>query len=593
MDRATFIKKFGLGAALSYGMWNGAIFSASGAGTPTLKPTDELIRRLVDANDAHVQQLLEIGDQANRHGGRSLGYNFAKMAAAYHHHQSRFRNDQAVLAKLIEITRRLKIIQQPDGTLNAGNLESPPDTAFIMEPLCAGVYILQQNKDKRLAPVKKDIKDFILKVGEALRTGGVHTPNHRWEVCAALAWIHTLYPNQAYVDRIDDWLGEGIYIDADGHYPERSMNYSDVENRAFLTIGQLLNRPALYEPVIKNLTMTYYYMEPNGDLVTVDSRRQDQYDSRRITTQYLHYRHLAIQQNNQFFSAITQFIEELPDFEELVIKDALYHFITNPSLVDPTPSPITLPTTFEKYFPTSSLARIRRGQTSSTIFGGVDWPLIIASGRSVSPNFFSFRKGEAILKHVRMSSRFFSMGHFRSEGLAVKDQVYTLHKKQEAYYFQPLPQSDRNPEGDYALTPSSDDRFYSKMDFDKRPVSNVKTLDNTVRIQYVGEEIELDFSVRGQDGVAVTIELCFDSEGRLDGVEKTEEAEQTYFLASGKGTFQKGTDRITFGPGRKEHQITRGLDGEKYSVHFGSYPSTGQRVFITGYTPFTYKLTFS
>src|SRR5690606_37182511 len=588
MDRATFIKKFGLGAALSYGMWNGAIFSASGAGTPTLKPTDELIRRLVDAIDAHVQQLLEIGDQANRHGGRSLGYNFAKMAAAYHHHQSRFRNDQAVLAKLIEITRRLKIIQQPDGTLNAGNLESPPDTAFIMEPLCAGVYILQQNKDKRLAPVKKDIKDFILKVGEALRTGGVHTPNHRWEVCAALAWIHTLYPNQAYVDRIDDWLGEGIYIDADGHYPERSMNYSDVENRAFLTIGQLLNRPALYEPVIKNLTMTYYYMEPNGDLVTVDSCLQDQYDFRRITTQYLHYRHLAIQQNNQILSEITQVIEELPDFEELVVEDALYHFLTNPSFVDPTPSPITLPTTFEKFFPTSSLARVRRGQTSSTIFGGVDWPLIIASGRSVSPNFFSFRKGEAILKHVRMSSRFFSMGHFSSEGLVVKDHVYTLHKKQEAYYFQPLPQSDRNPEGDYPLTPSSDDRFYSKMDFDKRPVSNVKTLDNTVRIQYVGEEIQLDFSVRGQDGVAVTIELCFDNDGQLDGVEKVTGAEQVYFLASGTATFQKGTDRITFGPGRKEHQVIRGLDGEKYSVHFGAYPSEGQRVFITGFTPFTY-----
>lgn len=593
MDRATFIKKFGLGAALSYGMWNSAIFSASGAVTSPTKSTDDLIHRLVEANDAHVEQLLIIGDQANRHGGRSLGYNFAKMAAAYHHHQSRFQNDQAVLGKLIEITRRLKIIQRPDGTLNAGNLESPPDTAFIMEPLCAGVYILQQNKDKKLDPIKKDIKEFILKVGEALRTGGVHTPNHRWEICAALAWIHTLYPDQAYVARIDDWLGEGIYIDADGHYPERSMNYSDVENRAFLTIGQLLNRPSLYEPVIKNLTMTYYYMEPNGDLVTVNSRRQDQYESRRITTQYLHYRHLAIQQNNKFFSAITQFIEELPDFEELVIKDTLYHFMTNPILINPLPTSVTLPTTFEKVFPTSSLARIRRGQTSSTIFGGVDWPLIIASGRSVSPNFFSFRKGEAILKHVRMSSRFFSMGHFRSEGLAVKDQVYILHKKQEAYYFQPLPQSERNPEGDYPLTPSSDNRFYSKMDFDKRPVSNVKTLDNTVNIQYLGEEVQLDFRVIGQEGVPVTIELCFDNAGRLDGVEKIEEAENTYFLASGKATFQKGTDRITFGPGRKEHQITQGLDGEKYSVHFGSYPSEGQRVFITGFTPFTYKLTFS
>ncbi|WP_437922172.1 hypothetical protein [Sphingobacterium sp. LRF_L2] len=593
MDRATFIKQLGIGTALSYSMLNSSSIFAFEGTTPNELAADKMIKRLVEANNEHVQQLLTLGDKANRHGGRSLGYNFAKMAAAYSHPDSRFKGSKEVIAKLVDITKGLKALQQDDGTLNAGNLESPPDTAFIMEPLCAGVYILLQNKDVALDPIKNEIKDFILKVGEALRTGGVHTPNHRWEICSALAWINAVYPKEAWVDRIDDWLGEGIFIDADGHYPERSMNYSDVENRAFLTIGRLLNRPALYEPVAKNLTMTYYYMEPNGDLVTVDSRRQDQYDQRRITTQYLHYRFLAVQQKNGFFAALTQFIEQLPDFEEYIVKDSLYQFMVNPALTKPFPSFEKLPTTFEKVFSTSSLARIRTGDNSSTIFGGVDWPLIIASGRSVSPNFFSYRKGEAILKHMRMSSRFFSMGHFRSEGLEVKDHVYTLHKKQEAYYFQPLAKEDRNAAGDYQLTPSTDDRFYSKMDFNKRDVSNVKTLNNTIRIRHAEENVSVEFEVVGQVGVAVTVELCFEFGGELVGVEKVEGATHDYFLASGTGTFKKGKDQISFGPGLKKHEGIRGLDGEKYSVHFGEYPSEGQRVFITGYTPFTYKLSFS
>src|SRR5690606_1815617 len=97
----------------------------------------------------------------------------------------------------------------------------------------------------------------------------------------------------------------------------------------------------------------------------------------------------------------------------------------------------------------------------------------------------------------------------------------------------------------------------------------------------------------GQEGVAVGIELCFANDGQPDGVGKVTGAEQAYCLASGTATFQKGTDRITFGPGRKDLQVIRGIDWEKYSVHFGAYPSEGQRVFITGFTPFTYTLTFS
>lgn len=589
MKRKDFLKKsMALGGALWFGP------SMAHVNLPLFGlTTQDLKKRLIQGNDDHVRALLSQGDAANRHGNRSLGYNFAKFAASYCQPESTYFHQTILIEKLSETVERLFAILRPDGTINAGNLESPPDTAFIMEPLCSGVYILLQDKQPALDPVKKSIQSFIEKVGQALTTGGVHTPNHRWEICSALAWVNALYPNPKYVQRIDEWLSEGIYIDEDGHYPERSMNYADVENRAFLTIGRHLKRPELFKPVAKSLEMTYYYMEPNGDLVTFDSRRQDQYSFKTIMGQYLHYRYLAITQKNPTFSAIASLIEKQTDFESQIVNESLFHFMANSALFDPLPTPKAPSTQFTKVFKTSSLARIRRDDTTVTIFGGNDWPLIIASGRSVSPNFFAYRRGDAILKYMRMSSRFFSMGFFRSEGLNVQGNTYTLHKKLEAPYYQPLPAKLRNSKGDYELTPSTDDRFWSKMAFDKRPQSNVKTLDSRVEIKETNGEVSLDFHVTGQEGVEVTIHLCFDEQGTLEGVKSARGADQDYFLEDGYGIFRQGKDQITFGPGIKKHEFIRGLEGEKYSVHFGNLRTPGHHVYLTGVTPFHYTLKFS
>lgn len=551
----------------------------------------DLLDKLIKGNDAHVAELLEKGNAANRHGGRSLGYNFAKFSAAYCNPKSKFYHSDLLVRKLEETVTGIEGILSADGTINAGNLESPPDTAFIMEPLCSGVYILCQSKQKALDKVKSDIKTVVLKVGEALTTGGVHTPNHRWEISAALAWVNKLYPNAKYVNRINEWLAEGVYMDEDGHYPERSMNYSDVENRAFITMGHLLKRPELYKPAIKSLEMTWYYMDPNGDLITFDSRRQDQYSSKQIIVQYLHYRFLAIELNNPMFSAIASLIEKQPEFQESVLNEALYCFMADEVLAKELPKAAMPATNFEKLFKTSSLLRIRREQTAMTLFGGNDWPLIIASGRSVSPNFFGYRKGAAALKYMRMSASFFSTGYFRSEGITQENGKYILHRKIEAPYYQPLKPEDRNKEGDYALTPSTDDRFWSKMDFEKREVSNVKRLDSKVTFSEKNGEATLDFEVTGLAGVAITIHLCFEENGKLTGVENA--GADNHFLKEGMAAFTKGEDKITFGPGIKQHEWIKGLEGEKYSVHFGSLQTAGKQVYITGFTPFKHTLRFS
>lgn len=589
ITRNTFLKQSaGLGAAFTLLPAQGW---ASAASAQAYQESD-LWKQMVQANDRHISKLLAMKDAANRHGGRSYGYNFAMIASAYCCSDSDFYLDSSLVSLLDYTADKLIGTQRPDGTINAGNLESPPDTAFIMEPLCAGVYILSQNNKEELKPVKAKIKGFLLKTGEALVVGGVHTPNHRWVVCHALARINQLYPNPKYVKRIDEWLSEGIYMDEDGHYPERSMNYSDVENNAFLTIGRLLDRPELYAAPRKSLAMTYYYMEPNGDLVTIDSRRQDQYDHRSIVVQYLHFRYLANYDQNGEFAAICKMIEGFPGFDRIVVEEALFHFMEDEMLKKELPTSQNPPTDFERVFTSSKLVRIRRADTTASIFGGVDWPLIIASGRSVSPNFFTYRKGEAILWYMRMSSNFFNMGHFRSEGLWEKEGKYVLYQKQEAPYYQPLPDHLKNKEGDYTLSPSVDDRFWSKMAFDQRPVSNVKTLESTITVEESEGKVTIDFEVGGLEGVTVTIELCFDKNGKLEGVIPAGEDSDNYFLEDGKGSFSMGKDTINFGPGQKDHERISRLDGEKYSVHFGSLRTEGKHVYITGTSPFTHQLIF-
>jgi hypothetical protein len=85
-----------------------------------------------------------------------------------------------------------------------------------------------------LRQTKDTLTKFLLAAARRFVTGGVHTPNHRGVVCCALARINALFPSARYVNRIDDWLGEGIYQDPDGQFRERSTGiYSRVQTQRF------------------------------------------------------------------------------------------------------------------------------------------------------------------------------------------------------------------------------------------------------------------------------------------------------------------------------------------------------------------------
>lgn len=586
MKRAEFIR---LSALAGLTPVCAPLFSFAGKG---ISETDEeLMKKLVTANDQLVTGLLNSIQENKLSFSRRTATDFAVLSGSYCEKRSAYYHDTRLVSKLEILARFLTASQGEDGTVNVGNLESPPDTAFVIEIVSTATASLQQQQQPALKGVLDQIKIMIQKAGEALRTGGIHTPNHRWVICAALAQVNALYPDKKCLARINEWLGEGIFQDADGNYPERSGTYSMVENTAFITMSRNLNRPDLLKYVRKNLSTFYYFQEANGDLVSNNSRRQDQYLCRHSSIFYLQYRYLAIRDQDRHFAAICKMIEATPWFEKEVLQQGLFYFHENELLQQSLPSPATLPARYEKQFPLSHLLRIKNDNTSITLFGGIDWPLVIASGRSCSPDIFSYRKGKAVLKYLRLSSAFFSMGYFYSEGLKKQGNSYVLHKKLQVPYYQPLPLNKRNKQGDYKLSPSVDDRFWNKMDFANRPQSNIKTLDTTVTMTEKEGKVELEFIVNGQQNVPVTIELCFKEGGSITGL--TTDAKGNKCLAAESAIYEMEGDQISFGPGSMTNPVPENLEGERYSTHFGTLRTAGTQVYLTGKTPFRHILRFT
>ena len=430
--------------------------------------------------------------------------------------------------------------------------------------MCPACALLRTSPVPALAAVATDLGRFIVRGAGGLVTGGVHTPNHRWVVCAALAQANALFPDPGYVARVDQWLAETIDIDPDGQYTERSTTvYSPVVDRALLTVARLLQRPELHEPVRRNLEMTLYYVHPDGEVVTDASRRQDRYQRGSLARYYYSYRTLALRDGNGRFAAMTRQIERTARSQ---IGDLLA-FLHEPDLARDLPPDAALPTDYERVFNYSGLARIRRGAVSGTILAG-------------NTTLFSFRRGAAALEAVRLASAFFGKGQFTGDELVSRDGGYELRQVLDGPYFQPLSPGQIAAGEHVRMAPNGTLAADSKA---FRARSNVQTLESVVRIAERAGRFTLEFSVQGTAGVPVAVELAFRRGGTLQGVEPVAGTSDAYLLSAGTGRYVVDGDTIEFGPGRAEHT---------YTQLRGALPKwDGLSVYVTGLTPF--RTTFS
>ncbi len=556
-----------------------------------------VLAELVRLNDAQVDGWLAA--LPPRAGSPREASRLAKMtAAALAHRDSRHHRQPAVQALLGRLLAVLAARQNADGSFDAevaaGNPASPPDSGFALRHLAFALELLRADDHAAAAPLREQLEQLLRQGAKILRTGGVHTPNHRWVICGALAHLEALVPAPGNVARIDAWLGEGIDQDRDGQFSERSTIYSAVTAEALLDLAVALRRPALLEPLRRNLEFTLLTADPDGELEHVSSRRQDQLgrEPRRLAAYYVPLRYLAVRDGNGRFAAAAELVEQtdLPR-----ILDALPEWLLWPELRRPLPPRAPLPDNFARHFPDSGLVRVRRGAVSATVFGGGDYAAHrdFSSGLATNPTFFRFRKGAAVLDAVRIAPSFFNLGYFRSENLVplADGTGWRLEQTQRAAYYQPLPAEARRPGGDYPLT--NDGRFYSKMDFPKRP-RDEKQLTTRVTVRESAErpgEFALEIESAGTTGIGVTVELVFRAGGTLDGVAARPGEPDTFLLGEGFARYTVGADTIEVGPGRGGSARIGNLAGEEYSWRGGQLRPEGLKVYFTGVTPFRHTFT--
>ncbi len=570
MDRRAFLHYTGTASLISTGIISPTTLLAQNR-MPEFDGYNELLSHLLELNDDRVSKIMDlqnkdsgseyfggVHDSWKIHTPGSTGGLIKILAISYSQPGSKYYKKASLVEPMEQAAKYLLKVQHEDGTIDllSTNFHSTPDTGFVVEPLCATFKLLKQSQLKGVENVLVLLTEFLKKAGEAFIVGGVHTPNHRWVVSMALSRLNELFPDERYVRRIDQWLREGIDIDTDGQYEERSTYiYTPLTNRCLVTMAKLLNRPELLEAVRKNLNMTLYYIHPNGEVATEASGRQDQFRVGFMEHYYVPLRYMALKdQNGQFASLVDQIEKTAPE----KLSSYLVYLLEDSYYSNELPVFAKLPDNYVKEFSNSNLVRIRRGNIDATILGD-------------NPTFFTLSKGKAVLASVRMASAFFGRGQFKTEKVDRDGDRFILKWEYTWGYFQPFKENEKP---NYDLPFDTDRR--------RREKSEVQQIKGHVSISEQNGLFTLEFDMSESRHVPFAIELAFRNGGALYGVERSAHYDKSYLLTEGKGRYRFKDDEIVFGPGLSEHEWT--------SIRGGLPKPDGECVYLTGFTPVKKKI---
>ena len=512
-------------------------------------------QRVTDKTNPAFGGILDGYEIAHAHGVTSF---LQSGICALVSKESALYKNKTLTGELVLAAKYLQKLQHPDGTIDlfSTNFHSTPDLGFIVKWLAPVYRLLNQSSVPGKKALLQPLAEFLQSSGKALIVGGIHTPNHRWVICSALANLYAIWPEPVYRQRAETWLKEGIDMDPDGQYEEKSSYiYSSLSDRVLISTARHFKKPELLDYVRKNLEMTSYYIHPNGEIVTEASGRQDKALVGTLENYYYPCRYMAIHDRNGQFAAICRLIEETA-FSKTV--GFLYYFLEDQSLWQELPPATALPTNYAKSFPNSGLVRIRRGNYDASLLAN-------------NPVFFTMHKKNAVLQGIRLASAFFGKGQFSVPDYREENGSYFMESNLEGPYYQPFPAEKIAGDGEWA-----------KMPKEQRPQSEIQKLKTIIAIREIENGFELDIDIRGTDQVPLALELIFRPGGSFSGVQAHADLPEVYFLKEGQGSYSLNGEQIMFGPGNYQH---------KWVDIRGALPRmNAPTVFITGITPFKKKI---
>ncbi|HOP09919.1 MAG TPA: hypothetical protein PK629_00325 [Oscillospiraceae bacterium] len=349
------------------------------------------------------------------------------------------------------------------------------------------------------------IKKLLEKLALGCLNGGFHTPNHRWVESAAMLGCYNILGWPELKEKVNKYLAEGIDIDEDGEFTERSPGmYNAVNDNALLMMAEEGNMPELYPHVKKNMDLLFNYIEPDGTIFTQNSRRKDKGEGSASGKFYPAHSYYHIYLWAGYLFNDKRYLK----FAEQIMEDTLYSgrgtpgplwlYMLMPELkeFEPDLSDTEVSTTYSAFYPGSDIYRRRNGFWSYSIIAN-------------NPNFMFFKCGD-IQMYLRICASFFAVAQFMPNKLEKTDTGYKMFFHSHGEYKMPFEHPTTS--------------IWTEMDHSKRGVIHSCDLDFTVEFTDLNDGVKLHITTSGTDGVPFKLEYVISPNCRVETADTVTEA---------------------------------------------------------------------
>lgn len=490
---------------------------------------------------------------------RQCGFDLSALACGYVTKDSAHYLSERVKAALTAALAYLRAHQRPGGCVDllSCNVASAPDTAFMINAVLNAWWLLERCEDARAAWLRPALMRLIDSAASGIAAGGFHTPNHRWAIAACLLHCAKITGRRELEARARTYLREGLDINEDGEFAERSAgNYNQVNDDQMLRLYMATGDRTFLHAAEKNLEMMYCYIDPDGSVFTNNSTRQDMGKKIYLDTYYPLYLMAGYFLGREDFGAMAEWIYQdcrrrgtWPDgVEWLLLLPQMDGFGAQAPFEPPF-------LRYDRLFEHSDIARVRRGGFSLTLMRG-------------KPNFLYFQSG-ALPLYMAIYQNLCDQRNFVPETLERTERGFRLSGRAPVWYYQPF---DQKPQ-------TSD---WWRMDNAARERLTAEGLHTLVEAELTEEGVRLHIRTQGVDRLPVRVEIGLLPGGRIRTQHFTQlmrAGEQVTILDGDIEITGPRGDALAIGPAFGSHDI-RARMGGAYPLSDACYT-----VLLTGYTP--------
>ena len=532
-----------------------------------LQDLDERVARLLP------RQITDAGDA--RFGGfwtedfhvepRQSGFFLGDMVAAYVTQDSRWHRDDTLRAAILRDLTYMERHQRPDGCfdLSSCNFASPPDTAFMVNAMLNGWWLLDKSPEGSPEDIRRRMYALIDSASRGIAAGGFHTPNHRWAIAACLLNCEKITGNAALGRRARQYLQEGLDINEDGEFAERSAgNYNQVNDDQMIRLYLATGDKTFLEAAARNLEMMYCYFDPDQSLFTNNSTRQDMGKKVYADTYYILYLLTGYLLGREDLGRAAGFIWQdcrrrgtVPPGVEWVLLFPDMDGYGEQADFEPPISHI------DRLFQASHIARIREGNWSCTLLQG-------------KANCLYFQHG-AFSLYMTIYANLCDRRNFLADTLEKTDRGYRMTSHATGWYYLPFDEK-----------PTTSDWWAMDNPHARRKAEGLP-LDTTLEIVRLPDGVDLYLRTDGIDQLPLRCEFSFLPGGYVRTrhfIQRTRPGESINVL---DGTVEAA------GPGGETIVLDSAFGAHDFRDRMGgAYPLSENHytVLFTAYTPVDKKI---